>query len=341
MKLILSFILFVMVLLSGCHEVTEYLSADHSNLTFIRTSDYQIDRTMDGLSQGRTLLSYGTSGLILLSSDGTLTRINYEEMVIDTSYTIGGSSGTGYTDAVIAGNGNLYVLGPGSQVIEVDLSNNSVVDQFYPGSDPGAICASYSLPRLYFTDSAEDYIGEIWTSDNRTGFTSATVHPLTDLMVDRTGGRHIIAVSSGDQGYIYGIWLDISESTRLLPVSAGSPCSAIISLEQDSVYAVSCPVWAGDNGYLYFVQGYENPDSTRFADVQGHPTDMCFNSNTGHMGNLSVLGKTNSGSTVVTVFEFPYVLYEPHTASVISIDGFPRDVISPSTGEYLIVLTSD
>ena len=75
--------------------------------------------------------------------------------------------------------------------------------------------------------------------------------------------------------------------------------------------------------------------------VEGHPTDMCFNGNSGYAGYLSVMSKTNSGNTVITVFEFPFSYMEPEVASVINIDGFPRDIISPSFGDYLIVLTSD
>jgi len=336
----ISFLILVVVAL-GCHEVMEYQSNDQSRLTFIRSADFQVDRHMDGLQQGRTLLPAGSNKLILLSADGTLSRIDSEEMTIDTSYTIGGSSGAGYGDAAIATNGNLYVLGPGSQIIEVNLTNNSVEDQFTPGSKPGAICASVTQDRLYFIDSVEDYIGEIWTSNNHTGFTRNTNYPLADIMIQKPGGRHIVAVCSNDAGSIYGIWLNLSEVPRLLPVETSSPCSSVIPMNQDSVYIVSCPVWSGDNGFVCFIQGYVVPNDPLEIDVEGHPVDMCFNSNSGYLGNLYVLSRTNSGNSVITVFEFPYSHMEPEIAAVINIDGFPRDIIAPSFGEYLIVLTSD
>ncbi|MCD4775985.1 MAG: hypothetical protein K8S15_08030 [Candidatus Aegiribacteria sp.] len=325
----------------GCHEVTEYQSNDQSCITFIRSSDWKVERTMGGLAQGRTIIPDGLNKLILLSSDGTLSRIDSEEMMVDTSYSIGGSSGTGYSEAAIADNGNLYVMGPGSQLIEVDLTSNSVEDQFTPGSKPEAICASSTLGRLYFIDTVEDCIGEIWTSNNHTGFTSNTSYPLADIMIQRTGGRHIVAVCSNNEGSIYGIWLNLSETARLLTVNTGAPCSNVIPINMDSVYVVSCPEWTGDNGYICFVQGYVVPVDIVKIDVEGHPIDMCFNSNTGHAGNLYVLSKTNSGNTVITVFEFPFHYMEPEVASVINIDGFPRDIAAPSYGEYLIVLTSD
>ena len=341
MKFVFVSFLFLLMAALGCHEVMEYQSNDQSRITFIRSSDFQVERYMDGLSQGRALLSGGSNEIILLSADGTLSRINSEEMIVDTSYTIGGSSGAGYGDGAIATNGNLYVLGPGSQVIEVNLSTNSVEDQFTPGSKPGSICASSTMGRLYFTDSSEDYIGEIWTSNNHTSFTSNTLFPLADIMIQKTGGRHIVAVCSNDAGSIYGIWLDLSETATLLPVEAGSPCSSVIPMNQDSVYIVSCPVWSGDNGFVCFIQGYIVPDVPLKIDVEGHPIDMCFNANSGYLGYLYVMSKTDSGNTVITVFEFPFSHMEPEVAAVISIDGFPRDIIAPSFGEYLIVLTSD
>jgi len=333
--------LILMMAAFGCHEVMEYQSNDQARITFIRSSDFQVDRYMEGLPQGRTILSGGGNKLLLLSADGILYRIDSEEMTVDTSYTIGGSSGTGYSDAVIAGNGSLYVLGPGSQVIEVNLSTNSVEDQFTPGSKPGAICASSTMDRLYFIDSVEDYIGEIWTGNNHTGFTSNTQFPICDVTVEPIGGRHIVAVCSDDGGSIYGIWLDLSEDARRLNVSAGSPCSKVISMGQDSIYVICCPEWNDDNGYVYFVQGFILPDITLKVYVEGHPVDMCFNSNAGYLGNLCVLSKNNAGNTVLTVFEFPFSLMEPEVAAVISIDGFPRDIVSPSFGEYVMVLTSD
>jgi len=338
----ISFLSVIMVFTSlGCHEVTEYQSNDQSCITLVRSSDFQVEKTMNGFSRGRTLLADGSNGLILLSADGTLSRIDLKEMTVDTSYSIGGSSGTGYCDATIARNGNLYVLGPGSQVIEVDLSSNSVEDQFAPGSKPGAICASPTMERLYFTDTAADCIGEVLISNNHTGFTTNTQYPLADVMVDKITGRNIVAVCSDDGGSIYGIWLDISENAKLLSVSAGSPCSRVLPINQDSVYVVSCPRWTSNNGYVCFVQGYQAPQQKRTINVQGHPTEMCFNNNTGYAGYLYVMSRTDSGNTVITVFEFPFSFIDPEVVSVISIDGFPRDIIAPSSGEYLMILTSD
>ncbi|RKZ09303.1 hypothetical protein DRQ25_06930 [Candidatus Fermentibacteria bacterium] len=333
--------LFLLILALGCHEVMEYQSNDQSRLTFIRSSDFQVERSMGGLQQGRALLSGGSNEIILLSADGTLSRIDSEDMIVDTSYTIGGSSGTGYGDAAIATNGNLYVLGPGSQVIEVNLATNIVEDHFSPGSKPGSICASSTMGRLYFTDSSEDYIGEIWTSNNHTNFTSNTLFPLADIMIEPIGGRHVIAVCSNDAGSIYGIWLNLSETARFLQVSTGSPCSKVIPIGSDSVYVVCCPNWSSANGYLTFVRGYVDIESSARFDVTGHPMDMCFNLSSGYLGYLYVMSKTDSGNTVITVLGFPYSHTEPEVIAVINIDGFPRDVIAPSDGEYLIVLTSD
>ncbi len=331
----------LLMIILGCHEVMEFGSNDQSRITFIRSSDFQVERSMGGLQQGRVLISGGSNEIILLSADGTLSRINSEEMTVDTSFSIGGSSGAGYGDAAIATNGNLYVLGPGSQVIEVNLATNSVEDQFSPGSKPGSICASTTMGRLYFTDSVEDYIGEIWTSNNHTEFTSNTIYPLADVMIEKTGGRHIVAVSSNDIGSIYGIWLDLSETARLLTVYAGSPCSSVIPMEQDSVYMICCPQWTSPNGFVFFVQGFVVPELTTKVYVEGHPIEMCYNDNSGYSGTFYVMSRTDSGNTVISVFEFPFSHMEPELVSVINLDGFPRDIIAPSFGEYLIVLTSD
>jgi DNA-binding beta-propeller fold protein YncE len=340
---ILSIIIPVLISCSGCHQVTEYQVSDQSHITFIRTSDFQVDKTFEGIQRGRSLVSVGVDELIVLSADGVLYRLDTEEMAIDNSYSIGGSSGTGYHDAVIANNGHLYVLGPGSQVIEVNLSTNTVEDQFTPGAQPIALAASPNTDRVYFVDAAEDYIGEIKTANNSTGFTSHTYCPLADVMVEPGEGRHIVAVGSDDFGILFGIWLDLSTSARrFLDFSAGSPGSSVSPMiVEDSIWVISCPEWGSENGFVRLVQGYVIHDNRIKVDVDGHPLEVCFNRNSGFAGNLSVLSKTGSGSTMVSIFGFFMSYMIPELKASIQIDGYPRDIISPSFGDYIVVLTSD
>ena len=333
----------LLMITAGCHQVTEYQGSDSASLYLISSEDFQVQATADGFAGGTKLLSGGSGKLVLLSTDGTLYRIDLETLETDTSYTIGGGSGTGYRDAVIAGNGNLYVLGPGSQVIEVDLGSNSVVDNFTPGSQPGALAANPAESRIYFTDSADDYIGEIWTSSNHTGFTSNTYCPLADIIVEPTGGRHIVAAGSNDMGSLYAIWLDYSTSTRLMQVNAGSPASAIIPMTEDSVYAIACPVWSSSSGYVVLEQGYmePDPDAEVKIPVEGHPVALAFNRFAGFAGYLCVLSRLDSGSSGVTVIGFHFSHTDPVVEQFIPLEGFARDIILPGNGEYIVVLTSD
>lgn len=335
----------LMFLFVGCHQVTEYQGGASSSLVFIRTSDFQVEKTMEGFPGCRTIISHGSNGLILLSSEGTLHMIDLETLSVDTSYSIGGSSGTGYGDAVYAGNGNLYVLGPGSQVMEVDLGTSTVKDNFTPGSNPGALAPSPVLPRIYFVDTVDDYIGEIYTGSNATGFESRTYCSLADVMVEPTGGEYVVAAGANSSGSLYCIWLNSpSTGARRMTVSAGSPCSEIIPMTSDSIFAVSCPQWNADSGYLRLFRGYVQPDSTVgpvTVGVEGHPVAMCFNGSSGYVGQLSALGRTDSGNTAVTVFGFTLSHMAPELEAVIELDGFPRDIISPGNGDYIIVLISE
>lgn len=332
------------VIPAGCHQVTEFGSVYNSRLTFIRTSDLQVEKTMDGFELGRLLAGGGPGKLIIIASDGVLNRIDMAQMAVDTSYSIGGSSGTGYSDAATATNGSLYVLGPGSQVLEVDLATDAVAPGFTPGADPVAIAASPALPRLYFADAAGAYIGEIWTADNHTGFNAGLQSAPADIMVEPAGGKHVVVVCSDQQGSIYDLWLDYSaEYPRKLPIEAGSPCSRVQPLGIDSCFAIACPQWSGDNGYICLARGYVDPETVELTTepVEGHPVDMCFNPSIGYAGMLSVLSRTDAGNTVVTVFGFTQSYLDPEPEAVIELNGFPRDIISPGNGEYIIVLTSE
>jgi len=330
----------VLLVISGCHQVTEYQSRDLTRITLVRTSDFQVDGTMEGFQMGRIMFSDGPGGLILVTAEGKLHRIDFGSMSEDTSYSIGGSSGDGYTDGVIDQSGDLYVLGPGSQVIEVDLATDEVVDGFVPGPDPVAICASPNWPRLYFADGT-GFIGEIWTNDNHTGFTSNLGATPADIMAEPAGGRYVIAACGDGEGSLYGVYLDISQNSRRLAIDAGSPCSRILPFGIDSSFAVSCPCWTGDHGYVCTCRGYLDTLIVSSHEVQGHPVDMSFNQTPGHLGYLHVLSRTDDGNTVVSVFGFPQLFTEPELITTVQLDGFPRDVISPGDGEYVIVLTSD
>ena len=323
----------------ACHQVTEYNTSEDSQVTFLRTDDFQVESTMDVFQGGRTLVPRGNSLLYVICSDGVIHRINTEGMSVDTSYSIGASSGTGYSDATVAGNGNLYVLGPGSQVIEVDLSTCSVEDQFVPSPRVEAICSSPTEDRLYFVDDVEQVIGMIRTANNSTGFTSNLWYRPADITIEPRGGRKIIVVCDNDAGSIFGVWLDMSEVSRLLSHDAYSPASCVAAYGSDSCYAVGCPRWSGGGGYIKLVSGYVDPVQTEYHTVEGHPVDITSNS-FGGTGQLCVLSRTDAGSTVVTVLEFPFSYLEPQVAATVELDGFPQDIACSANGEYIIILTT-
>lgn len=333
------------VAVSGCHEVTEFQSGELSGITLVRTSDLQVVSTVDGIEGGRSIISVSPNELVVFSSGGLLYRIDTAEMRIDTSYTVGGSSGMGYGEAVQAVNGHLYVLGPGSQVLEIDLEADAAVDMFQPGPSPSALAASPTEPRLYFVDSSENFIGEIYTVSNVVGFTSSAGFPLADIIVEPLGGRHIIAPCSNSEGYIYGVWLDLSPAARLLggthnTLQTGSSAGMALPLPCDSVYAVCSPEWNSAGGVLHMIQGYVVFSQPTHTPVQGHPLDMCFTESTGLSGNLFVLSRTDEGGAVISMYEFPSGYMHPELAATLSLDGMPIGMVHHADEEYVAVLTS-
>jgi hypothetical protein len=342
---ILLMICTVLVLFSsGCHQVTEYRTGESGKLYFIRSDDLQVESVMEGFPGAKVIVPGSGGEVILISSEGMLYRIDTSAMSVDTSYTIGGSSGTGYGDAAIADNGDLYVIGPGSQLLQVDLETNQTVDNFSPSSSPRAIVSSPNQPRLYLINKNDYVISEIKTYNNVIGFTAAARVPLADIMVDRFNGRFVLVAGSDYLGSIYGVFLDVSTSARVMNVRAGSPCSGIISLTHDSLYAVCCPRWSSENGMVMLSRGYMHPDSTYIetrTTVSGHPVAMTFNQNLGYVGYLSVLSRAEGGSALLTVMELAFNGWGLNEIGVVELDGYARDVICPGNGEYIVVLTSD
>jgi hypothetical protein len=330
------------LLTAGCHQVTEFESIGNSRITMISTFDLQVEAVMDLQCQGRTIVCPGPGELLVISSDGVLHRVSTSTMTVDTSYSIGGSSGTGYNDAILDIHGDLYVLGPGSQVIEVDLGTNTVEDNFTPGQEPVALSPSPTEDKIYFADAADCSIGEIWTYANVNGFRSPMADQPSDLSVDPSGGRHIVSVTSTEEGYTYGIWLDLSTTARrLVNTCSGSPSNRIVCFGVDSVYAMSCPQWSSDSGYVVLVQGFMVPQTSGKCYLSDHPVDMCFIPGASPEGVLFVMNRTGSGGTVVSVLEFSEGYLQPRIMASLDLDGFPRDIESSFSGDHLLVLTSD
>jgi len=332
--------LLLVTIAAGCHEVMEYQSTYSSTITFIRASDFTVENTMGGIEQGRSIIAYRDAFVIVVSADGILHRINAESMVIDTSFTIGNSSGTGYGETTVARNGHLYVNGPGSIVIDVDVMNSSVADQFIPGSMPGAFCASPVEDMIYFVDSSDHLIGEIWTGGNVLGWTTSVPEVPADMMIEPVAGRKIIVASSDESGTVYGIWLDWSSTARRLNYTAGAPCSSVEPVFGDSNFCIACPEWSEEDGFLAFVDGYVDSPEIYIESVNGHPIDIC---STPDGRDLYVLSRLGSGNTLVSVFRYcdSDSITVPEFLTEIQIDGFARDFASYSEGEYILVLTSE
>jgi hypothetical protein len=328
----------VLAIVPSCHQVMEYQNSDTTSLTFIRSDDFQVEHVMEGFSGGRTLVPLSSGNLLLIDSEGTLHRIDMNSFSVDTSYTIGGSSGTGYGDAALAGNGSLYVLGPGSQVIEVDLATSTVVDNFSPCPGPVAIASSPTLPRLYVADAAEDRIYEVHTGTNNNGFSTNLLSSPTDLFVDPITGNYVM-IGCADGG-ISSIWLEFSTYARSVP-GTYPPVSSMVPLMEDSVYVACSPRWEQSNGCIRLISGYVVQAQTGFMSLEGHPVDACFNHNAGSAGLLSVLARTDDGQTALSVLGFEFNYWDPHLETVIQLSGMPRDITSPGNGEYIVVLTSE
>ncbi len=324
----------------SCHQVTEFQAADETALTFIRSDDFQVEKVMGGFTGGRLLMSHGSDELILVTSEGMLYRIDVSNFAVDTSFVIGGSSGTGYGDGAFAMSGELYVLGPGSQVIEVDLSTSQVVDKFNPAQEPVALAASSIHPRLYVADRASQQVVEVRTFNNSIGFDSDLDFPPSELFLEPFTDRYLMIGGSDASGTISDIWLFlVTYDNEILQMK--SPISDMVPLLEDSIYAVCCPNWSAGAGFIHLIRNYAIPDTVCSRSVQGHPVEMCFNHSSGYSGYLSVLGKTDGGNSVVTVMGFPGNYLDPQVESEIQLDGYPRDIASPGQGEYIVVLTSD
>ena len=98
------------VVLASCHQPVEYGVTAQSGVVKLRVSDNTIVGNVSNIPDGRSLCSQGNTEFLVASGSGVLYRFNSLEMVQDTSYSIGSSSGSGYGEIILPDPTSAYKL---------------------------------------------------------------------------------------------------------------------------------------------------------------------------------------------------------------------------------------
>ena len=317
------------VLVCACHDVVEYGSAGSYGVRIIRASDMVQEDCIEGFEGGRAICSLGNNRFLVVSNRGTLYSVDSRERAVEEVYQIGTPFSTGYNDMTQASVGRVYIVGGFGKLIEFNATIGYVADEFGAGPSPRAICSSLTEDRIYVSDSYDQRLREVWTSDN-------TVY--RELQLDATVGsmapygfpEGYLAAACEDDDLLYNIDLAnfIEQGFDLV-----DECSGVAVLADTSIFCVTHPDWGHDSGRVTIGDRYGAVPTAISIAVEGHPTAVCARPYGSKFYVSSVLD--DGTSRILAIDGLLWGIVQSST-----IDGYAWDITTHANGEYLLVLTS-
>ncbi len=320
------------LLAAACHQPVEYSTTTASGVVKLRVSDNSVVGEATGIDDGRALASLGSGSFLVSSGSGELYRFSSPDMSLDTSFTIGASSGAGYGDIILPKPGVAYVIGAAGKVLEVNIGMGLVVDELSVGPLPVDLCASPANELFYVVDGSDGRVREVDSADNSVLRSSDPLEePAVGITVESHQDRYVLVACADDAGIVYAV--DIATFYVSKAAELGSMSSGVQAFPAESIWAATHPNWYGSTGSVSVCAKFTQPEVTALP-IAGHPVDLCSVPGTTLLYVLSYMG---DGVSAVTAVDF----ITGEKTDPIALEGFPWDITSHANGEYVLVLTSE
>jgi hypothetical protein len=331
MKVLTALFSTAVLLLPGCHGLTEYEGEPAAQVLFYSTSDLSFTGSIGGITDGRALCSIDSRTLYVLDGSGMLHKLDSDEMTVDTSFQVltGPAAGV-FALASPPPRSSIYAFGPTASIVEVGVASNTVLDIFQAGPSPSCMVPSRSgaSKRLYVGDSEDDCLREVATSTNTVVHTTQLGFPPGALTFSGCG-PWIMAVC-GSEGILAVLDLQYSSPGYHTTPAGMSDVTTCGSMPD---FFLSCPQW-GDVGLVLRTDSLGEVTGSR--SIPGHPIRLA-GSIPGLPVRLFVLSNTGDGTCSVSILD----CYSLETEAEIDLDGYPWDMVLHRNGEYLAVLMSN
>lgn len=324
----------VALVFCSCHELTEFEGSLVADVIFIRTSDHTVVGSIDGIDDGRAICSINNKTFYVLSGSGMLYKMDSEAMGIDTVFSVFSGPGSGIYDIVAPPpRSKIYIMGNGSQIVEVNIGSNTVTDVFQVGPSPSSMVTSrgpYNT-MLYVGDAQDSRLREVDVTDNRV--VRWIQLPITPQAIELGSHGDFVLISSRSDGANVLVNLQTPSMIYSYNPDLGYTANDIQVVTDSSSYFISCPNWGGMDGVVQVADSlgdkFGNP-----IPIPGHPFSLAATPN-GHY--LYVLSNTGDGTGLLTVMDIWFGWVEAQ----IPIEGYPWDVTVHRNGEYVLVLAAD
>ena len=321
----------ILLILAACYNPTEHATVADCGIVKLRLSDNSVAGVFTGLPDGRTLCSLGNTEFLVASGTGNLYRISSPEMQLNESFSVGYAGGAGYRSMILPVAGSVYLTSSAGDLLEIDLSENSVADQFPAGDVPENLAsAPFSDEFFYVSDGSSGRISEVSVITNSVTRQSPSLGAIPSaITVESYLNSFLIAVSADENGLcgIYDLGTLHAEEVLL-----GYPCFDVTAFPAESVWAVTHPEWSSESGFISLCTNFSSPNVDQ-VQVQGHPMQICSVPGSTMFYLLSYLG--NGESLIVGI---NYLTKQIECE--VELSGFPWDITSHGNGEFVLALTS-
>ena len=327
-------LLVALPLLLGCHDVTEYTESGEFGAVILDASNLSVVGYVAGMEGARTLAPLSGSLFLVGSADGRLYEVDSQRLEVVRQHRIGGGSSSSVKRMLSSPSAStIYMLTGMGKALEVDDTDFLVLDEFSVGVSPSDACRSPSQrPRIYVSDRDAALVREVYTSNNSQGTLYDVAESPVALAPYPDDPDAVVTAHEGEGG-VNLLYLATGVTTEVVPGSMG-PFSDVAVASRDTTACAAAPNWNGEDGRLALVlPGGIQPEVVGVS-VTGHPTCVCSNPDP---SRPYFYAASSSGSnTVVSA-----VNYLDRTLEMtVTVEGYPWDIMTHRSGEYVIVLTS-
>lgn len=324
----LLFVCAAAVLLTACSNFTEYSGTPSAGLLILDPDNLEILGSLDGIEGGRVLCAGLDHEFFVSSTSGELHVYNAQTLTRDTTMVIGPGSSAGYGSmAYIPMTNSVYVIGALGTILEVDIDDCAVSDEFTAGSSPAFMTPSRGFDFVYVTDPLLNKVHAVRTTSN-TIHKSWLFTSTPTVMCASTMGNDTLLISTNDpRGVAFIQPADFSSPARKVDLA---PASDIARSDFLNLLFTAHPRYGYPTGTVSIIDSLFPFSVRNTVTIPGNPSFVTTHNDGLH---LLILSTGESGGCTL----YSYHLAQSAFVNNVDLPGTPVDMIM--AGNRLVILT--
>lgn len=317
------------VLLTACSNFTEYSGTPSAGLIVVDPENLELLGTLDGIEGGRALCAGPDLEFFVSSTSGELHVYNASTVTRDTTIVIGPGSSAGYGSmAYIPMTNSVYIIGALGTILEVDMDDCAVTDEFTAGSSPAFLIPSRNFAFIYVTDPLGNKVHAVRTTSNTVQKTWLYAKTPTVMCMNTIGSDTILVSTNDSRGVAYIQPTDFSSPARKVNLA---PVSDMARSDLLNLIFAAHPGYGYPTGTVSIIDSLFPAFSVRnTVTVPGNPAFVTTHNDGMH---LFILSTGESGGCTL----FSYHLTQSAIVNSVDLPGTPVDMIM--AGNRLVILT--